>query len=214
MKVIFSLIIVVFMSAFLEGAVGCSLNDPDRDVVRIFPESTNYLTEYISIDSRGGAELKAELELRLGDAFDDKFEKTSVEYSYYTVLKGDEIIGRIHGLNQRGMFGGMQIILATDMQGIIKDFYYQKISSPEAKQFKAREFTSRFIGLSLKDFYLYAQGDNTRLAEITDPSQKSNQDFINTLRGIKKNLIQLDFFFLNREHDQYFHKIRLEDENE
>ncbi|MDP8210526.1 MAG: hypothetical protein P9M05_06910, partial [Candidatus Stygibacter australis] len=121
-----TLILVLISAALLQAAVGCSLNDPDRDVLRIFPQSTNYLTEYISIDSRGGAELKKELEQRLGDAFDDKYEKTSVEYSYYTVLKGDQIIGRIHGLNQRGMFGGMQLILATDPQGIIQDFYYQK----------------------------------------------------------------------------------------
>ena len=200
-----TLILVLISAALLQAAVGCSLNDPDRDVLRIFPQSTNYLTEYISIDSRGGAELKKELEQRLGDAFDDKYEKTSVEYSYYTVLKGDQIIGRIHGLNQRGMFGGMQLILATDPQGIIQDFYYQKMSSPEAKLFKSPEFTSQFIDLSLKDFYQYAQGDNTSaLAKITDPSSQSNEDFIKTLHGIKKNLIQLDFFFLNRMHDEYF----------
>lgn len=204
MKILFTLTIILVMAAILQAAVGCSLNDPDRDVLRIFPESTNYLTEYISIDSRGGAELQKELEQRLGDAFDDKYEKTSVEYSYYTVLKGDQIIGRIHGLNQRGMFGGMQLILATDPDGVIKDFYYQKLSSPEAKVFKSPEFTSRFIGLSLKDFYKYAQDDTNALAKIADPSSQSSEDFINTMRGIKKNLIQLDFFFLNRMHDEYF----------
>ncbi|MCF7920602.1 MAG: hypothetical protein K9N06_11880 [Candidatus Cloacimonetes bacterium] len=149
--------------------------------------------------------MQREIEARLGDVFDEKFEKTDVEYSYYTILKGSEIIGRIHGLNQRGRFGGMQLILATDLEGRIVDFYYQKISSPEADKFKAIEFTNQFLGISLQDFYENAQDSTkTRLAQIKDPSQENRQDFEYTLRGIKKNLIQLDFFFLNRIHDKYF----------
>ena len=36
------------------GAVGCDLNDPDRDVARLFPESTGYKTIYTSILKKGG----------------------------------------------------------------------------------------------------------------------------------------------------------------
>ena len=36
------------------AAVGCDLNDPDRDVSRLFPESTGYKTSYASIDKQGG----------------------------------------------------------------------------------------------------------------------------------------------------------------
>ena len=38
----------------LFAAVGCDLNDPDRDVARLFPESTGYKTDYVSIKDRGG----------------------------------------------------------------------------------------------------------------------------------------------------------------
>ncbi len=44
------------------GAVGCDLNDPDRDVARLFPESTGYKTHYVSIDRKGGEPLLAKVE--------------------------------------------------------------------------------------------------------------------------------------------------------
>jgi hypothetical protein len=116
----------MFIKSGLSAAVGCSLNDPDRDVKRIFPQSTNYKTEYISLDSQGGDKIVAEIEKRLGDKFDPKFEKKNIEYSFYTILQGSVVIGRIHGVNQRGMYGGMQLILATDLEGKIVDFLLSK----------------------------------------------------------------------------------------
>ena len=38
----------------LLAAVGCDLNDPDRDVKRLFPGSTGFKTLYVSIDKAGG----------------------------------------------------------------------------------------------------------------------------------------------------------------
>lgn len=176
------------------GAVGCTLNDPDRDIRRIFPEATGYKTEFITIEERGGAGLMKRIEERLGDKLDNVFETVDVPYAYYTVLKGKEVIGRVHGVNQKGTYGGMQLIIATDMEGVVVDFYYQKLSSPEAKTFRGKEFTGQFKGLCLSDF---PDGVAKR---IKDPSQKSADDFKATLRGIKKNLILLDEFKLENKH--------------
>jgi hypothetical protein len=189
------------------GAVGCSLNDPDRDIRRIFPDATGYRTEYITIDERGGDSLATEIEARLRDKFDDMYETTDVPYAYYDVLKGKDVVGRVHGVNQKGKFGGMQLIVATDLEGTIVDFYYQKISSPEAKRFRSKEFTDQFKGLSLTDFYTYTHMSGEARAKgsvagIADPSEKSGEDFEATLRGITKNLILLDEFKL----DNIFHK--------
>ena len=115
------------------GAVGCSLNDPDRDILRIFPDATGYRTEYVTIEERGGDSLAAVVETRLGDELDRVYETIDVPYAYYHVLKQKDVIGRVHGVNQKGEYGGMQLILATDPDGVIVSFYYQKISSPEAK---------------------------------------------------------------------------------
>jgi hypothetical protein len=196
------------------AAVGCSLNDPDRDIQRIFPGASGYKTEYITIKERGGDSLAAEIEARLGDKLDDVYETTDVPYAFYRVLKGKDMIGRVHGVNQKGTFGGMQLILATDPDGVIVDFYYQKISSPEAKRFREREFTDQFAGLSLADFYIYkdtpeAKRSKTSVGRIKDPSEKSPEDFAATLRGIMKNLILLDEFQLD---NRYYHQSQTEKE--
>lgn len=198
--------LVVFTTA-VWAAVGCTLNDPDRDVKRLFPESTGYKTQFITIKERGGEELKDEIEERLGDKFDTVYESIDIPYAHYDVLKGKELIGRIHGVNQKGIYGGIQIILATDLEGKIIGFYYQKISSPEARKFKDKEFTKKFIGLTLADFYRYGLDEpNDRISNIKDPSEKHHDDFKATLRGIKKSLILLDKFKLNDRYSDYFNK--------
>lgn len=181
--------IVLFYLMVLSGplayaAVGCQLNDPDRDVKQLFPQSTGYKTDFISIKEAGGLPLYKKIETILADKLDSIYETIDVPYSFYTILKGKEIIGYIHGVNQKGMFGGMQLILSTDITGKIINFYYQKISSPEAARFMDNNFTNKFIGLSLEDFL-------KREIYITDPSKDSNDDFKATLRGLKKNLILL-----------------------
>lgn len=191
---LFLIILLIFYAPYIYAAVGCTLNDPDRDVVRVFPESTGYRTEFITIKEKGGQKLAERIEEKLNDTLDPTYESMDVPYAYYTVLKGKETVGYIHGVNQKGMYGGMQLILATDLDGKIIDFYYQKISSPEARVFKEEEFTRQFIGLDLEDFFTNA------IDNIKDPSTSSTDDFKATVRGVKKNLILLyEFKLENKE---------------
>jgi len=201
-----SFILSLSYSAF--GAVGCTLNDPDRDIIRLFPEATNYKTEFISIEEKGGAALKSEIEEKLGDALDTVYESNDVPYAYYTVLSGRKIIGYVNGVNQKGTYGGMQLVLATDPNGVIADFYYQKITSPESKKFNDRKFCKKFVGLSLADFY---QRDLSK--EIECPVKESKDDFFATLRGIKKNLILQDEFKLKNRYDKIYEELKNEREN-
>ncbi len=197
------LTVVLLAAAPVEAAVGCSLNDPDRDVIRLFPAATGYRTEYISIAGSGGDSLAARVEHALGDKLDPVFEALDVDYTYYTVLDGTETIGRVHGVNQKGMYGGMQLILATDLSGAITSFYYQKMSSPESKLFRNEAFTSAFVGLTLGDVLPLwaAHRDDTTdslpgpLTRVVDPSGESADDFRATLRGIAKNMLLLHEFF-------------------
>jgi hypothetical protein len=134
------------------AAVGCNLTDPDRDVKRIFPQSTSYKTSIDSVKERGGDKLSKDIEIELGDKLDPYYETSDIPHTIYTVLKGKDIIGYIHGVNQKGMYGGMQIILAVDKKGKILEFYYQKVSSPEDSKFKDAKFTNQFKNLTLADF--------------------------------------------------------------
>ena len=186
-------IIVLFLSNFCVSsfaAVGCSLDDPDRDVKRLFPDSSGYKTTFITLREIGGEALKKDVENKLGDKLDSVYENLDVSYAYYAVLKGKDTVGYIHGVNQKGKFGVLQLVVAMDLQGKILEFYYQKISSPESAKFRAKAFTDQFKGLGLEDFYKQDEA----VSKIIDPTKDSSEDFKATLRGVKKNLILLDEF--------------------
>jgi hypothetical protein len=194
---------------FLYAAVGCDLNDPDRDVKRLFPDSTGYKTQYVSITKKGGDELLHKIEARLGDKFTGLFETSDVPYTMYTITKGADIVGYIHGTNQKGTYGGLQVFLALDVKGVIKGFYFQKLTSKAAKAFRDPAFGKQFLGLSLEDFYTYDVTSGKEdpagpISRIKNPDPGSEKDFRATLRATKKNLILVDEFLLGNPHLKFF----------
>jgi hypothetical protein len=203
--------LVFLMLSPLFAAVGCDLNDPDRDVKRLFPESTGYKTLYVSIAQKGGEALLHEIEARLGDRFQGLYETMDVPYTMYQVFRGQELIGYIHGVNQKGRYGGIQVFLALDLEGTIRAFYFQKLTSQYAGSLRDAKFGEQFIGLSLKDFYGYdvvshqVTGEG-RVARIQNPAPEAESDFRAALRAAKKNLILVDEFLLGNRHQGYFHE--------
>jgi hypothetical protein len=193
----------------LYAAVGCDLNDPDRDVKRLFPASTGYKTVYVSISKKGGDDLLKKIESRLGDKFTGLFETADVPYTMYEIYKDTDLIGYIHGTNQKGTYGGLQVFVALDVKGVIKGFYFQKLTSKAAKAFRDPAFGEQFVGLSLEDFYNYdvvsGQEDRTgRISRIKNPDPASEKDFRAALRATKKNLILVDEFLLGNSHLKFF----------
>ncbi len=193
----------------LYAAVGCDLNDPDRDVKRLFPESTGYKTLYVSIAKKGGDELLRGIEARLGDRFTGLYETADVPYTMYEIYKGSDLIGFIHGVNQKGTYGGLQVFLALDTAGVIRGFYFQKLTSRAAKAFRALSFGEQFLGLSLEDFYRYDVASGREdppgpVSRIKNPDPASEADFRATLRATKKNLVLVDEFLLGNRHLKFF----------
>lgn len=180
-----------------QGAVGCDLNDPDRDVARLFPGATGYKTTYAAIDKRGGEPLLRRVETRLGDRFHGIYETIDVPYTIYEIYNGGTKAGYIHGVNQKGQFGGIQVFVALDMVGKIKSFYIQKMTSQWAKRLRDRSFGSQFVGLALPDFERYdpvtGRGGG-KAAEISNPAPEAAIDFRAAMRALKKNLILMDEF--------------------
>ncbi len=188
----------------LLAAVGCDLNDPDRDVKRLFPESTGYKTLYVSVDKGGGAEMLKRIEARLGDPFKGLYETIDVPYTMYKVYKGNDLVGYIHGVNQKGQYGGIQVFLALDLDGRIRGFYFQKMTGQYAGKLRDPEFGKQFVGLDLRDFEAYdvATGQakpGSKVAAIKNPAPQAETDFRAALRGTKKNLILVDEFLLGNK---------------
>lgn len=178
-------------------AVGCDLNDPDRDVARLFPESTGYKTAYVSIAKKGGESLLSKVEIRLGDKFRGIYETIDVPYTIYEIFAGKKKIGYIHGVNQKGQFGGIQVFLGLDLEGRIKTFYIQKMTSQYAGKLRDAKFGRQFYGLTLSDFERYDVVTGKALGKvdaIKNPVPEAETDFRAALRATKKNLILMDEF--------------------
>jgi hypothetical protein len=206
--ILLTMVLIALESSGLMAAVGCDLNDPDRDVKRLFPESTGYKTLYVSIGKKGGEALLREIAWRLGDRFKGLYENIDVPYTMYRIYKGPDVIGYIHGVNQKGHYGGIQVFLALDLEGTIKAFYVQKLTSKGAKAFRDEAFGREFTGLSLKNFYSYdvVSGKETppgRISAIKNPAPDSADDYAAILRAVKKNLILVDEFLLLNKHLHY-----------
>lgn len=184
------------------GAVGCDLNDPDRDVARLFPESTGYKTIYTSVAQKGGERLLAKIEKRLGDKFHGIYETIDVPYTIYEIFANKKMIGYIHGVNQKGRFGGIQVFLSLDLEGRIKAFYIQKMTSQYAGKLRDAKFGKQFIGLTLKDFDLYdvtSKKASGKVGAIKNPAPEADADFRAALRATKRNLILMDEFVYSQQ---------------
>jgi len=179
------------------GAVGCDLNEPDRDVKRLFPGSTGYTTVSLEIQKVGGQNLLTKIQARLQDKLHGLYEMIDEPYTIYIIYAGKKKIGYIHGVNQKGRYGGIQIFLVMDLDEKIKTFYIQKMSGEYAGKFRDPEFGKQFVGLTIGDFEQYdvITGKGTgKVLEIKNPVPEAAQDFKHILRGTKKNLILVNEF--------------------
>jgi hypothetical protein len=198
------LVLLLLLTAYgtTWGAVGCDLNDPDRDVARLFPESKGYKTVYTSIVQKGGEPLLARIETKLGDKFRGLYETIDIPYTIYVIFNDKKMIGYIHGVNQKGQFGGIQIFVALDLEGRIKAFYIQRMTSQYAGKLRDPKFGRQFIGLTRKDFDQYdviSGKASGRVEAIMNPVPEAEADFRAALRATKKNLILMDeFVYLTR----------------
>jgi hypothetical protein len=191
------LILVLAAQSIALAAVGCDLNDPDRDVARLFPESTGYKTIYTSIQQKGGAPLLARVETRLGDKFHGLYETIDVPYTIYEIFVNKKTAGYIHGVNQKGQFGGIQVFVVLDREARIRGFYIQKMTSQYAGKLRDAKFGKQFIGMTLRDLEHYdvLTGKASGSVEaIKNPAPGAEDDFKAALRATKKNLILMDEF--------------------
>jgi len=199
------------------GAIGCTLSNPSEDLKYLYPEMTTYKEELMEFPKlKDGQAMFKGLKARLGSDLDPIYETFETPYTVYSVFKSSEKIGIVHGINVPGKGGVIQIFLATDPKTAeIKNFFFQRLESPAARQLRAKEFRSQFSGLTLADFYKHdyyvttqpgAKAD--KVAALKPPSidASGRPDYDATLRGIRKNLILLDDFVYGKRFEPFFER--------
>ncbi|RCK79878.1 MAG: hypothetical protein OZSIB_4032 [Candidatus Ozemobacter sibiricus] len=201
------------------GAIGCTLNNPAQDLKFLYPEVTSFkeeIREFRLLPE--GKKLYAGLKERLGSDLDPVYESYDTPYTIYSVFKGDQLIGIVHGVNVPGKGGVIQVFLSMDpTTGQIRDFFFQRLESRAARALRDKDFRARFKGLTLADFYkhdYFSVADPTnpadRVAGIQAPGKEPDQifDFKATLRGVRKNLILLDLFVYDRRFEPFYQRTR------
>ena len=201
----------------LFGAIGCTLSNPAEDLKYLYPEMTTYkegLLEFPKL--KDGAALFKGLRVRLGTDLDPIYETYETPYTVYSVFRGSDKVGVVHGVNVPGKGGVIQVFVATDPRtAAIKSFFFQRLESPAARQLRSKEFREQFTGFTLADFYkhdYYAVADPGAKADkvagikapALDPSGRPDYDA--ALRGLRKNLILLDDFVYGRRFEPYFER--------
>jgi len=205
--------------AALYGAIGCTLTNPAEDLKYLYPEMTSFkedLKEFPRL--AGGSALYQALKARLGGDLDPIYETYETPYTVYSVFQGAKRVGIVHGVNVPGKGGVIQVFLSLDPEtAAIRSFFYQRLESPAARQLRAKEFRAQFTGLTLADFYkhdYYARQDPganaDKVAAIKPPAVDAagKPDLDASLRGIRKNLVLLDFFVYNRRFEPFFERSR------
>src|SRR5947209_16223746 len=187
------LVAVLPQQAF--GAIGCTLSNPAEDLKYLYPEMTTYKEELSEFPKlKQGAELFKGLRARLGSDLDPIYETYETPYTAYSVFKGQTKIGIVHGVNVPGKGGVIQVFLYTDpATGEIRNFFFQRLESPAARQLRSKEFRAQFDGLTLADFYKHdyyaaaqpgAKADKVGSVKAPALDASGQPDYQASLRGI------------------------------
>ncbi len=214
---ILALLIVLAWQPQAQAAIGCTLTNPAQDLKFLFPEVTSFREEVREFRMlENGRQLYDELRKRLGGDLDPVYESFDTPFTVYSVYKGETLIGIVHGVNIPGRGGVIQVFLSTDPEtGVVRQFFFQRLESRIARLLRDKRFRERFNGLSLADFYMhdyFSQADpgnnSDKVGSIESPLKKDQDDFDyrSTLRGIRKNLILLDYFVYSHMHEPFYER--------
>jgi hypothetical protein len=167
---------------------------------------------------KDGKALHAALRERLGSDLDPVYETYDTPYTVYTVFKGKEVIGIVHGVNVPGQGGLIQVFLATDPQsGMIRQAFFQRLESVAARALRNKDFLAQFRSLTLADFYRHdywkvaePKSSDDKVGQIKSPitDDKGKKDLEAALRGVRKNLILLDIFVYERKYESIFRQMQ------
>ncbi len=219
MKTLFAIMTVALLAVPQEAlaAIGCTLSNPAQDLKYLFPEMTSYkedLKEFPAM--KDGAELFKALKDRLGSDLDPIYETFETPYTVYSVYQGKSKIGIVHGVNVPGKGGVIQVFMSMDPKSAaIRRFFFQRLESPAAPGLRDKAFRAQFEGLTLADFYKHdyyalaepgAVGDKVGKLAPPKVDAAGKPDYAASLRGIRKNLVLLDFFVYGRRFEPFFEK--------
>jgi Na+-translocating ferredoxin:NAD+ oxidoreductase RnfG subunit len=128
--------------AFAQEEYKCIWRNPERTMVRIFPEALDYKTITKEITTQ---QLK-QIEEKAGKLLAGQREV----FQYYELMSGENSLGYILTSTQKGEYGAIEFVFGIDQTGKIISLYIQR-SRERDREFKKKEFLALFTGKTIED---------------------------------------------------------------
>ena len=143
----FIIALVIFFSftefCFSEETYQCIWRNPERTMMRIFPDAKDYKT----ITKKISAEDLVVIEERAGSLLPGQKDA----FQYYQLNGEDNAsLGYIFASTQKGEYGAIEFVFGVDKTGEIIGIYVQR-SREKDKEFKKKEFLDLFIGKTISE---------------------------------------------------------------
>ena len=161
-----SLIAIIFSFAevaYAEESYMCIWRNPERTMVRIFPDAMDYKTITKKITSQN---LK-KIEDRAGKLLSGQREV----FQYYELIGEGTLLGYIFASTQKGEYGAIEFVFGLDKESKITAIYIQR-SRERDRKFKQKEF-EKYIGINQKEEITTESGQALTIADIS--KRKANE---------------------------------------
>lgn len=151
----------------------CVWRNPERTMSRVFSKAKDYKT----IDTKIDDKKRAVIEKALGEKLAPGEREN---WTYYQITgENSNILGHIIADAEKGEYGVIEIVMGIFPDGKVKQVYIQR-DREKNKEFKSREFLSKFEGKTVKDSLVI--GKDIQVKESSLPVKM-------TIFGVRKMLI-------------------------
>ena len=178
---IFSLFLNLVNPVFLgaQEVYPCIWRNPERTMVKIFPQAKDYRT----MSAKISREKLAVIEKKLGSKL---LPGQREQFQYHELIDSSgTLLGWIIPSAQKGEYGAIEFVFGLDRQNKVNGVYVQR-SRERDKEFKKEEFLSQFAGKSVSDGEGLAAGIKAVKTKGTE----------SVIQGFRKELIAFNELFL------------------
>lgn len=172
-----------------------TLQKPDVDVKRFFPQYTHYRARNLIPAKHGTEDLFEKIEKEFHKKLDLKYERWGTSHTFYIVYRNDLRIGLIHGNNVQISNGLLQVFVVYDAAYTIKDIYVQKIASHDAHSFRSKYYRKQYnqFGINALPDWAYIH------PPVRAPSNNTITDHRTFVDAVMVNVLFVKHLFLPYE---------------
>ena len=139
----FLLIGLLLLSSLTQADV-CVWRDPERTMIKLFPEAKDYKTEVYKLEP----DQIDHIEALAGEQLQATEKK---EYNIYAITADDHVIGWVLALAGTGKYGVIETVVGMNADHSIRGVYLQRVRERKHKALKSDEFLGQFRGKTQKD---------------------------------------------------------------